>query len=84
MGIIIPFVSAGAAPAFRHPPIRLTLRQVTESIREKLEYTAEVFAEHEEVPVPGWCGTCGCPTCEGYRHLLLNPAVQRILLELFA
>lgn len=83
MGLVIPFTSAATASApapFKHPPIRLTPNQVAESIREKLEFVAEGFAEHETRDQTVFCH---CKACEGYRHVLLNPAVQRILLELF-
>jgi hypothetical protein len=87
MGQVIQFAPATLASPqapFKHPPIRLSAIEVAWSIREKLEYVAEVFAEHEDKPAPGFTGSCGCRMCDQYRHIWLNPAVQRILGELFA
>ncbi len=81
MGQVIQFVAPAQATApklAKRPVIRLVPAEVAQSVREKLEYVAETVAEHEQLPE-----SCRCRICEGYRHLVLNPAVQRILLELF-
>jgi len=93
MGQIIQFALPAPRPAKAEivpkekrtavPPIKLTPVQVAWSIREKLEFVAQVFEEHEITPADGWTMSCGCRTCERYRHIWLNPAVQRILGELF-
>ncbi len=68
------------------PAIRLTPTQVAESVREKLEFAADIAEKHEASPdirFVSLAGECGCRTCANYRHLVLHPVVQRILLELF-
>jgi hypothetical protein len=83
MGQLLPFTSAAAhAPApVKH--MTMTPAEIAWSIREKIEWVVQVFEEHEIGPVAPFCGSCGCPTCETYRLIWLQPSVQRILLELF-
>ncbi len=69
------------------PTIRLTRpEKIAESVREKFEFAADIAEKHESAPdvrFVSLAGECGCRTCSNYRHLALNPVVQRILLELF-